>query len=382
MDMGRPSPWVLAIAASAVVAPVALAAPRAPQVALLDTPPHRVTFALDSPDHPRLESLTTFRDASVERLGPLRLYTTGRYGKWIRAPWQTLAWLSTDAKAGDEQLSDELELPRAHDVSHELDPAHALEIDSAAAWQRLFGKVARRAAGFQAPLLASTGSSLFTDGFSGVFELPPTKPVVDWRCRRRPVLFLRFGAENDKFELVHCDGSTAFEALDRLSILARPPGVDRPAGDLLPDDVDDAAWSRRREWSTGLRVVHPRLVWVMQKIADAFPWKAIYIYSGYRPNAEVNDGSGHQSLHASGRALDISVYNVPKEELFKVCQELKDVGCGFYPNLPFVHVDVRPAQTGKAFWIDTSGAGEPANYVDSWPGVVESGGLSWVPQGR
>ena len=63
----------------------------------------------------------------------------------------------------------------------------------------------------------------------------------------------------------------------------------------------------------------------MQKIADAFPWKAIYVYSGYRPNAEVHDGSGHQSLHASGRALDISVYNVPKEELFKaVTLELID----------------------------------------------------------
>lgn len=378
-------PWVLAIAVAAAITPVASAAPHsrcagAPQVALLETPPHRVVFALDSPDHPRLESLATFRDASIERFGPLRLYTTGRYGKWIQAPWRTLEW----SAERDPDLASEPQ-PTALDAPGMASEDPGLEIDSEVDWQRLFGAVARRVGAFRAPSFASTGSSLFTDGFSGVFELPPTKPVVDWRCRRRPVLFLRHGAENDKFELVQCDGSTAFEALDRLSILARPPGVDRPEGDLLPDDVDDAAWSHRREWASGVRVVHPRLVWVMQKIADAFPWKAIYIYSGYRPNAEVHvaasEGSGHQSLHASGRALDISVYNVPKEELFKVCQELKDVGCGFYPNLPFVHVDVRPAQTGKAFWIDTSGAGEPANYVDSWPGVVESGGLSWIPKG-
>ncbi|MFO0619130.1 MAG: D-Ala-D-Ala carboxypeptidase family metallohydrolase [Polyangiaceae bacterium] len=373
--MDRRAGWLLAVAAlGAAVGPAPSSAEPAPRVALLEAPPHRVSFALDSPEHPRLGMLTNFRDASIERLGPLRLYTTGHYGAWVTQPWETLEWLG--GSAADARVAS---------VSAPLDGStDRLSLDTDVEWRRFFDKLSRRTGAFEAPLLASTGATLFTDGFSGVFDLPPSKPVVDWRCRRRPVMFLRFGAESDKFDLVRCDGSTALEALDRLSILARPPDVERPSGELLPDEADDAAWSERREWTAGVRVVHPRLVWVMQKIADAFPWKAIYVYSGYRPNAEVHDGSppgmGHQSLHATGRALDISVFNVRKEDLFKACQELKDVGCGFYPNLPFVHVDVRPAGKGKAFWIDTSSAGEPAHYVDSWPGVVESGGLSWVPK--
>jgi uncharacterized protein YcbK (DUF882 family) len=126
--------------------------------------------------------------------------------------------------------------------------------------------------------------------------------------------------------------------------------------------------------------MHPRLLWALQKLADAFPWKAVYIYSGYRPSAEVHDGSGHMSLHAQGRAIDIAFYGVDNADLFKACRELKDVGCGYYPHTPFVHVDVRRAATGQAFWVDASKPGEPAEYVDSWPGVVESGALSWVKQ--
>jgi hypothetical protein len=223
---------------------------------------------------------------------------------------------------------------------------------------------------------------LETDGFAEIFRLPPEKPVPDWRCRRRPTTFIRYGAENDRFELVRCDGTTAPFALDKLSILARPPEASRPEGGELPDEPDDASWRERREWTPGVRIMHPRLLWALQKLADAFPWKAVYIYSGYRPSAEVHDGSGHMSLHAQGRAIDIAFYGVDNADLFKACRELKDVGCGYYPHAPFVHVDVRRAGTGQAFWVDTSKPGEPAEYVDSWPGVVDSGALSWVPSAK
>src|SRR5258708_12501834 len=70
------------------------------------------------------------------------------------------------------------------------------------------------------------------------------------------------------------------------------------------------------------------------------------------------------SLHAQGRAIDIAFYGVDNADLFKACRELKDVGCGYYPHTPFVHVDVRRAGTGQAFWVDASKPGEPAEYVD------------------
>ena len=76
--------------------------------------------------------------------------------------------------------------------------------------------------------------------------------------------------------------------------------------------------------------------------------------------------------------MDILVQGVPNAELFLYCRKLDDVGCGYYPNSKFVHVDVRRPGTGHAFWIDVSGPGERSKYVDSWPGVVEKGGLAWL----
>jgi hypothetical protein len=72
------------------------------------------------------------------------------------------------------------------------------------------------------------------------------------------------------------------------------------------------------------------------------------------------------------------VHGVRNEDVFKFCRSLRDVGCGFYPNSKFVHLDVRRAHTGKAMWIDVSAPGEPSRYVDSWPGVVESGAMGWA----
>ena len=121
------------------------------------------------------------------------------------------------------------------------------------------------------------------------------------------------------------------------------------------------AWEKSREWSTGVRVVHPRLVWALQQIADAFPNRAILLFSGYRPLADVNDASGHKSLHASGRALDISVHRVENEELFKVCGKLRGVGCGYYPHNKFIHIDVRRGEAGDAVWVDSSETSSPAS---------------------
>ena len=328
--------------------------------------PREVSFRLDAPSPTQVDLMAPFRDASIERLGPMRLYLAGRWGRRTSAPWLQLSWSSAETSDDDATASSELLVDGLGDAS-ELDGAIARERDFLRAFP-----------GVLAPTFATTGPSLESDGDGAFFQLPPTKPVVDWRCRRRPVTIVRYGAEQDQVELVRCDGTMAPEALDRLSILARPPEVPRPTG-LLPEEPDAAAWDAAHEWVPGVRVAHPRLVWALQRIADAFPRRAIYVYSGYRPNAEVHDGNGHKSLHASGRALDIAVFRVPNEEVFKACRELKDVGCGYYPHNKFIHLDVRRAHSGKALWIDASEPGAPAEYVDGWPGVMDSGALSWSP---
>ncbi|MBK7583227.1 MAG: DUF882 domain-containing protein [Myxococcales bacterium] len=183
---------------------------------------------------------------------------------------------------------------------------------------------------------------------------------------------LRRGNEHDTLRLLDCNGGIAPDALDRVSILAREEGAARPLLPLpltpvLEREVDD-------EWVDGVKLLRPRLLWMTQRLADRFPGRVITIYSGYRRDRAT-------SRHRQGRALDISVAGVPNEELFRECRRFIDAACGFYPNSLFVHIDVRPPGTGHAVWIDVSGPGERAEYVDAWPGVLESGGLAWRRHG-
>lgn len=386
---------------------------------LLAEPPKLLTFQLDDPAAPRLPLLRSFLNAEIERPGPVRNYLWSRWGQWGRRPWWTLSWLGDDRGEGDdedrsraeddegrddrdegdetsepllsrlvlalaratESASTEWEEPSDAAASDAFLSVASLEAQAAEGSLLRIGALepptwlARLHPDWTPPLLASTGPSLHSNGFDAIFA-PPPKPIPWWRCPRRPVTFVRHGGESDRFALLRCDGSVAPDALDRLSIIARPVETERP-GDRLPDDPDPEAWSRH-EWVANVRLVHPRLLWLLQRVAEAFPGRAIYVYSGYRPGASVRRGGGaHGSLHAEARAMDIAVTKVPNEALFAFCRKLNDVGCGYYPNSKFVHVDVRRPGAGRAFWIDVSAPGEPSRYVDSWPGVVDSGALAW-----
>ncbi len=335
------------------------------RAALLVEPPKVLSFRLDDPSAPTLPLLVAVQTKEGERPGVSPRYLLGPWSSWQRRPWAVLPWLGAESEEvapAPFETSFDLQLspPPLSAVRFEV-PADGLSQAEAPPW----------------PSFETTGTSLASNGFDTLFA-PPPKAVPNWRCRRRPVTFVRFGAERDSFLLVTCDGALAPEALDRLSLIAREMGTMRP-GDVLPDEPDPEAWERG-EWIDGVRVVSPRLVWVLQRLADAFPWRTLYVYSGYRPFAEVKPGS-HASRHASGRAMDIAIQGVPNEDLFKACRKLHDVGCGYYPNSKFVHVDVRGIGTGHPFWIDVSKPGEPSRFVDAWPGVIESGGLSWDAKG-
>jgi hypothetical protein len=172
------------------------------------------------------------------------------------------------------------------------------------------------------------------------------------------VTFLRSN-ESDRFRLLDCDGAVTTDALDRLSVLARPIGAERPD---LPLPFDPIAGDG--EWVPDVRLLSPRLVWALSRVAEAFPGHAIEIVSGYRPSAH---GGGS---HARAEALDFALRGVPKEAVFAVCRRLRDVGCGYYPENRFIHLDVRPYGTGHVAWVDASRPGEPSRYVDGWPGVL------------
>ena len=189
-----------------------------------------------------------------------------------------------------------------------------------------------------------------------------------WKAPRSVSVVRYDGAEWARLPLVDCDGAIAPDALDRLSVLARPPATPKP--DMpLPLEPDGAASGG--EWLPRVKLLHPRLIWAVQQIAEAFPNRSIFIMSGYRRDA-------HGSYHQKGRALDLYVAGVENADLFRYCHTLQDVGCGFYPNNKFVHVDVRPFGTHRVAWVDVSEPGAPSEYVTSWPGILGdlSGGAS------
>src|SRR5262249_26250355 len=74
-----------------------------------------------------------------------------------------------------------------------------------------------------------------------------------------------------------------------------------------------------------------------------------------------------------GKAIDFHVVGVPNEVVRDFCRTLKNVGCGYYPNSTFVHMDVRDKD---AFWIDYSKPGEPPRYNS--PNVEADEGTSDV----
>ncbi len=193
-------------------------------------------------------------------------------------------------------------------------------------------------------------------------------PCPAWQAPR-PVTIARYdGAEQVTLPLIDCDGGIAPDAIDVVSVLGRAPGVPRPE---LPLPIEPSPEAGPGEWLPNIKLVEPRVLWVMQQVAQAFPRGTLYIMSGYRQG-------GHSGFHGKGRALDLFVVGVPNEQLFGVCRLLRDVGCGYYPNSKFVHIDVRPYGTDRVLWVDDSAPGAPSHYLDGYPGVLDPG-HAWLP---
>lgn len=332
----------LCFALSAAAAPLPQQRPaKAMRPALIDSP-WAGLVEVRLPAQNDLDLLRRYVQPWVERQGEWRAFYAGRFGPatWTSPP--RLAWsLSAWEPSPEAPVALELELEPVRELAlPELPGAELLP-----SWQL----------GQPPPADAV---------FVSATRTPRCQP---WQ-RPYGVTLARYGGELDTFNLLECDGSIALDALDRLSVVARPAGVERPE---LPLPLEPLAESEALgEWVPNVRLLDPRLLWVVARLSEAFPARPIYVISGYRRD-------GHDSFHRRGRALDLFVMGVANDAVMRVCRTLKDVGCGFYPHNKFLHVDVRPPGTGHAVWIDVSEPGQPSRYVDSWPGVVESGALSW-----
>ncbi len=311
---------------------------------------------------PPVVGVALFHHPERERLADWRLLWQGRYGPehWLQAP--ALSWSSDTCEAAeptswvaaralpDSSVTGEVFGNTGLSFLAQQSPRGALLIVEDAGWH----------------------DPIHGGGWAAAWLTPTTRataPCPPWK-RPRPVTIARYGGEYERLILLQCDGSISSDTLDRVTVLARPPLTARPR---LPLPLEPtAAASADNEWLPQVKLVHPRLIWLLDKIASAFPGRMLYLMSGYRPEA------GSRSLHHRGRAVDLFVQGVPNEAVFRFCRTLPQVGCGYYPNNRFVHLDVRPPTVPEAYWVDTSGPSEPSRYVDSWPGVVEGGALRWA----
>ena len=103
------------------------------------------------------------------------------------------------------------------------------------------------------------------------------------------------------------------------------------------------------------KLLHPRIIHMIQRVAERWPGKTIEIVSGYRPGQK-----GTESQHSAARAVDFRVLGITNKELYDFCTGLPKSGCGYYPNSVFIHMDARKK---SATWTDLSSPGEPAKYI-------------------
>lgn len=174
-----------------------------------------------------------------------------------------------------------------------------------------------------------SGAKIFIPGVDKVIQIIPPPP-----CLNKEVSFLRVSNnEETKIVLTYCNGKIYEKGLEQFSHIAR------------------SLKSSNKE----IKLLNPRLINLMQKIADHYPGKRIEIISGYR-----GPKPGHEnSPHIKGKAIDFKVSGVPKKVLCDYIRTFSNVGVGYYPNTSFVHLDVRDR---NAFWVDWSSSGEMPRY--------------------
>ncbi len=112
-------------------------------------------------------------------------------------------------------------------------------------------------------------------------------------------------------------------------------------------------------WRTGQhQPINDRLIRILVKVSAHFGGKPIRVVSGYRPYSS-KQYTPH-SRHNTGHAVDFSIPGVSNRQLRDYCRTLANVGCGYYPNSSFVHLDVRES---SAHWVDFSGPGQAPRYA-------------------
>ena len=106
-----------------------------------------------------------------------------------------------------------------------------------------------------------------------------------------------------------------------------------------------------RPCSCTTTLIDTKLVEILQKVRNNWPWHKVTITSGYRcPSYNQSIGGAVGSYHSRGMAADIVVSGIAPREVAKYLESIGALGIGLYETQSdgyFVHVDTR---TYKSYW--------------------------------
>jgi LysM repeat protein len=226
-------------------------------------------------------------------------------------------------------------------VRHRIQPGQSLWIIARA--YNVNGASISKANGFSTNTLLRVGQEIF---------IPRATAVV-------PVRVKGFAAQPIRFFRVRNNKSAT------LRLLTHTGKINKRSRIVLSRLAGPVRAPRRA------RLLHPRLIHMIQRVAERYPGRTIEIISGFRHRKK----GARVSKHNVGRALDFRVVGIPRAQLYDFIRQLPKTGAGYYPNSVFIHMDVRDKRT---VWTDLSGPGEAANYFkkgQKWNAETEANNL-------
>ncbi len=133
-------------------------------------------------------------------------------------------------------------------------------------------------------------------------------------------------------------------------------------GSLVPKSAEKVDWLLRSSKTNEHVKMDRRLLKLVAQVSDHFGGREVVLVSGFRPYSPRQFTKN--SRHNHGEAVDFRIAGVPNIALYEYCLGLPLVGCGYYPNSLFIHLDVRLLKTR---WVDYSGPGEAPRYSRKAP---------------
>ncbi len=129
-------------------------------------------------------------------------------------------------------------------------------------------------------------------------------------------------------------------------------------GQLVQKAAEKLDWLLRSVKDDEPRKIDRRLLKLLAEMSDHFGGRRVEIVSGFRPYSPKQ--FTRNSRHNHGQAIDLRIVGVPNIALYEHCVTFDHVGCGYYPNSHFIHMDVRDLKTR---WVDYSRPGQAPIYA-------------------